>query len=221
MTIDKAGLIVVDMQNVSLPSEFYTVHDMPEVVQNSRKVIEACREARIPVVYTRQTHRPDGCNASYMEPKDEHGRPRAYVEGSWDWQIVDEIAPQSQDVVINKSRWSAFFCTDLEVILRGYGIEKLIFCGVTTDACLQASVCDAFYRDYPVAVVKNACGAYNLACHEAAILNLANWVYGISVYEADECVKALRGQPHRVTLCQHPNEFPYTAETLHELYSGV
>lgn len=221
MDFERAALMVVDMQNVSLPSEFYSVYNMPEVVQNCQKIIEACREAGIPVIYTRQTHRPDGIGAAYMEPKDESGRPYAYVEGSWDWQVIDDLTPKPGEIVINKTRWSAFFHTDAEVMLRGLGIRNIILCGVTTDACLQASVSDAFYNDYPVAVVKDACGAYNRACHEASILDLANWIYGITIYTSDELVKAVKREPHRSTFCERPNMFPYTVENLHQLYAEI
>lgn len=217
----KSALLVIDMQNDSLPEGFYPVWNMAEVIANAGRVIAACRRHGIPVVYTQHTYRPDGKDIALGEPLDDRGRPCAYVKGTPGWEIVAAPKPEPGDGVIEKTRWSAFYCSPLEVTLRGLGAEQLIVTGVVTDGCVQGTVYDAFYRDYPVVLVKDACGAYNAACHEAAILNMANWAYGLSVISTGDLEAALEDRPHHAWTYRQPNSVPFTAENLHELYAGL
>ena len=217
----KSCLLVVDMQNDSLPNGFYPVWNVEEIVNNISALISACRSRGIPVIFTQQTYRPDGHDAALGEPKDASGRPKAYVRGSPGWEIIKSLEPLPEDVVIEKTRWSAFFCTPLEVILRGLSIQQIIVTGVVTDGCVQTTVYDAFFRDYHVVLVKDACGAFNQACHEAAVLNMVNWVYGMSVITTEALLQALKGQPFNVTVYREPNSVPFTHETIHTLYSKL
>lgn len=217
----KTALLVIDMQNDSLPSGFYPVWNMESLVNNIGTLITTCRAHAIPVIFTQHTYRHDGLDAALGEPKDLLGRPKAYVRGSPGWQIIDQLKPEPEDFIVEKTRWSAFYCTPLEVILRGLAIQQLIITGVVTDGCVQTTVYDAFFRDYYVVLVKDACGAFNETCHEAAVLNMVNWVYGMSVITTQELVRALEGQPFRVSPYREPNTTPFDPDSIHMLYSRL
>ena len=73
---------------------------------------------------------------------------RVLVSDTWNTKIIDELAPHSGDVVIPKHRYSGFFETDLDTVLRERGITSLIFTGCTTSVCVESTLRDAFYRDY-------------------------------------------------------------------------
>jgi ureidoacrylate peracid hydrolase len=66
----------------------------------------------------------------------------------WNTQIVCELAPEPGDIVVSKHRFSGFYGTDLEMILRGLGIEYLVFTGCTTSVCVESTMRDAMFRDF-------------------------------------------------------------------------
>ncbi len=81
------------------------------------------------------------------------------VRDTWDAEIVDELAPEPGDRVVDKTRYSAFYDTDLEQQLRDLKTEALIVCGVTTNVCVESTVRDAFFRDIRVIVPSDATAA--------------------------------------------------------------
>ena len=77
------------------------------------------------------------------------GQPsRPFIKDTWNTQIVSELTPQSSDIVVTKHRFSGFYGTDLDVILRGLGIKYLVFTGCTTSVCVESTLRDAMFRDY-------------------------------------------------------------------------
>lgn len=91
------------------------------------------------------------------------------IRDSWDAAVVDELAPREGEVVLDKTRYSAFYKTDLEERLRSLGIETLIVCGVTTNICVESTVRDAFFRDIRVVVPSDATAAVTPELHEGAL----------------------------------------------------
>jgi biuret amidohydrolase len=92
------------------------------------------------------------------------GRPRQMgknVEGSTYAEILPALAPQRNEPVVIKKRYSGFYQTDLEMILRGMKVEMVFLWGVNTNNCVLATAYDAFSRDFCVAVVGDACGSMN------------------------------------------------------------
>ena len=74
--------------------------------------------------------------------------------------IVDELASQDGDFVVDKNRPSAFYATGIEPILNGLAVDNLVVCGVTTNCCVESTVRDASQRDYRVFVVHDAVAEY-------------------------------------------------------------
>jgi ureidoacrylate peracid hydrolase len=83
----------------------------------------------------------------FMRERPEH-RGSAIIRGTWDYEIVDELAPRPNDVLINKTRLSGFFDTALDSTLRSLGTEMIAFTGIATNVCVEATIRDALYRDY-------------------------------------------------------------------------
>jgi ureidoacrylate peracid hydrolase len=104
----------------------------------------------------------------------------ALIRGTWDYAIVDELAPQPGDFVIPKTRLSGFFETNLDSILRGTDIKTLIFAGVATNICVEATIRDALYRDFLCLVVEDATNATGPAyVKDATLFNvetILGWV---------------------------------------------
>src|SRR5205823_14975663 len=89
--------------------------------------------------------------------------------GTWGYEILEELAPQATDWFVHKSRLSAFFQTNLELILRGLGAETVLLTGVLTNQCVGATCKDALFRDFKPVVVEEATGTTLPHLHEPAI----------------------------------------------------
>ncbi len=182
----KTALIVVDMQNdfLEIPSLLNRAEQV--IVPNLRRAISFCRQNDIRLVYTAHVHRHDGSDLGLFaisSPKIASGA--ILAEGSPGAEIHPAIAPLSGDVIIKKHRYSAFYGTDLEIVLRGLGIDTVVIAGVTTENCCHATARDAFFRDYRVVFLSDATGAPDYLdvgqggmsgdeVHQAALVVLSN-----------------------------------------------
>ena len=78
------------------------------------------------------------------------------AKGTWDYAIVDRLAPQPGDIVIPKTRYSGFFNTNVDSMLRARGIRNLVFVGIATNVCVESSLRDAFHLEYFSVVIEDA-----------------------------------------------------------------
>ena len=167
---DKAALLVIDMQLFFLDPESpsYTSGG-PAILPNLKKTIEAFRQAGRPVIFTRHVHRPDRMDAGIMGWWWEG----MCLEGSPESEIHPDIVPKSNEKVIFKHRYSAFYNTDLETILRCQKIEDLVIAGIMTNLCCESTARDAYFRDYRVFFPADGTGSVSEDMHLASLLNLA------------------------------------------------
>jgi nicotinamidase-related amidase len=105
------------------------------------------------------------------------------LEGSPESEIHESVAPEKNEKVILKHRYSAFYNTDLETILRCLQIEDLLIVGIMTNMCCESTARDAYYRDYRVFLPADATGSINEEMHLASLLNLAFGFAAISTTE--------------------------------------
>ena len=129
---------------------------------------------QIPVVFVRHVLRPDCLDGGIifnelMPPVRDVG---AIMRGSWDAELVDELAPHPDDFLVEKRRFSAFYGTDIEVILSSLRITSLVICGVTTNICVESTARDAAQRNYRTCVVSDATGEIDPVKHEHALSTL-------------------------------------------------
>ena len=80
---------------------------------------------------------------------------RVLVRDTWNTDIVDELRPRPEDVVLYKHRFSGFYETELDTILRGFGIDTLLFVGATTSVCVESTLRDAMFRDFQCLLVED------------------------------------------------------------------
>ncbi|WP_188207720.1 cysteine hydrolase family protein [Alkalibacillus aidingensis] len=212
-----SALVLIDLQKESN----FGLSNMDQVITNTEKLIKAFRASNIPIIYTRQINREDCIGLPKGEPLKEDGTPFYYNSGTDQIEIFDEIAPQKDDVVVDKQRWSAFFKTNLDLILRSLGVKNLYIGGVVTDGCLMTSVFDAYFHDYDVNLIRDICDASNEGAHQSAILTMTNWVYNLSIYETDELVKKLQGEPHSYFEADGVDSMQFTADTMREQFQKI
>ena len=137
-----------------------------------RRLIDKCHEKGIPVIYTTGTVRDDGWDkgswawkSSRSEEDVPTGAPDARDTNRDGNDIMDEIAPSPQDIVIRKIKPSAFFGTPLAAFLNDLGADSLVVTGTTTSGCVRASVLDAFSLNLRTTIAEEACFDRSQASH--------------------------------------------------------
>lgn len=214
---EKYVLVLIDIQKESR----FGVENILTVVNISRKLIDTCRSLGIPLIYTRQINRQDGVGLSRGEELDNSGNPVFYCTNTDAIEIIDDIAPDEKDIVVDKYRWSAFYKTSLELFLQSIGAKNLIIGGLVTDGCLMTSVIDGYYRDFQIHLVKDMCATTCEGGHMASIMIMANWVYGIRIYNAEQMVRCLKGQDYSVWESTKAVPFHFTPENMRREYSRL
>jgi len=212
------AVIVVDMQHdFAAPEGMFGRAGIPldgirQVVEPTRRVLDAAREAGILVVYltmqfkddlsdlgsatapNRTRHLAMGVGEQVDAP--DQSRSRVLVEGTWNTRIIDELAPRSGDVVMAKHRYSGFFETDLDAVLRERGIASLIFTGCTTSVCVESTLRDAFYRDYQCLLLTDCCaeaiGSDQARTNHDASLTVIEALFGWTTH-SEQFLSSLQG----------------------------
>jgi len=127
-------------------------------------------------------HRALGIGEAVQAPDGRESR--VLVKDTWNTDILAELAPEQGDIVVSKHRYSGFFETELDAILKDLGVKSLVFAGCTTSVCVESTLRDAFYRDYRCVLLAD-CTAEpigsdsNRTNHEASLLvieTLFGWV---------------------------------------------
>jgi nicotinamidase-related amidase len=167
---EKSALLVVDMQEFFLApqSPTFTMGGLA-IVPVLKRLIAAFRERGRPVIFTKHVHHPDRIDSGIMG----WWWKGMCVEGSPESEIHRELAPLPGEKVVFKHRYSAFYNTDLETVLRCTGIEDLVVSGLMTNLCCESTARDAYYRDFRVFFPADGSGSVNEEMHLASLLNLA------------------------------------------------
>ena len=154
--MNKTALLIVDMvKDFTDPEGLVYYPQNREVLPKIRKVLDKCREHGCLIVFLQHCNRKDKTDRRIASM-----RPNC-LEGTSGIEI-DPLLPvdEKNDYVIRKRRYSGFFGTDLDLVLRENHIENLIIVGTKTNCCIRATVTDAFYLDYDGIVVSD-CVATN------------------------------------------------------------
>src|SRR5215210_8294973 len=162
----RSALIVGDMQN-DFVKEGGTllVPGAEETIKPIRALLDLARRSGMKVVFTQDTH-SDG------DPEwkigGEHCR-----EGSWGWQVVDELAPRDDEANVRKPRYDAFYGTQLEHMLRQWGVDTLIICGTVANICVFYTAAGAAMRWFNVVVLRDCISSFNDFDMEASLSQTA------------------------------------------------
>ena len=182
----KAALLVIDVQHDFIDDDA-PVHCVggKDMLPKIKQLIQACRGADIPVIYTQEVHRPSGID---MGRELDGNEPDHCLLGTRGVEIMEEIAPKADDIIVTKPRYNAFLGTDLEFILNGLGVlphDTLIICGDATNVCVHYTAAEAHQRDYKIKVVEDCCAGSSLDEHEAALTQINYLQHGARLKLAD------------------------------------
>ena len=139
---------------------------------NLQRLQAGCRERGIEVIYT------------VIESLTQDGRDRSLdykitgfnvPKGSWDAQVLDEVQPQGDEIVLPKSSSSVFISTNLHYLLGNLGVKYLVIAGFVTDQCVSSAVRDACDLGYLVTLVADACATYSAERHTTSIAHIRGY----------------------------------------------
>ena len=126
------------------------------MVPKLAEALKICREAGIRAIYTAHVHRADGSDMGLFANNPAIANREALIDGSPGVKIYEGVAPAPGEHVIKKHRFSGFYGTDLDIILREWEVDTVIIGGATTENCCHATARDALARDYRVAFLSDA-----------------------------------------------------------------
>ena len=170
----RTALVVIDAQNDFLHAEGWyatqgiDIAHMQRCIAPLQALLAAARRKGIPVVWTRHGIRgaEDGGPFMQLRPFLAEGGLR---RDTWGWEVLAALAPEADDWYVAKTRLSAFYGTDLEVILRGLHAETVLMTGVLTNQCVAATSKDAMFRDFKPIVIEECTGTTLPHLHAPAI----------------------------------------------------
>ncbi len=186
----KTALLIIDMQNdFCLPGAPLAVAGAPAIIPKVKEVLAAFRASGLPVFHVVRHYRPDGSDVELTRRAVFLERGGACIPGTRGAEIVADLAPLPGEFVVVKKRWSAFFQTELDLLLRRLGVTGLAVAGVQTPNCVRATVYDAVSLDYEVVVLADATAAQDPETHRANLRDMEN--IGVGVVTVAEFVAGL------------------------------
>jgi nicotinamidase-related amidase len=194
----RTALLLIDYQNDFLHQDGWyarsgiDISHMQRVIEPTRRLVEAARGEDVPVIWTRHGSRDERDAGTFLQLRP-FLREGGLRQGTWGYDIYDSLTPADDDWFVEKTRLSAFFNTNLEVILRGLGTETLLVAGVLTNQCIAATSKDASFRDFKPIVVAECTGTTLPHLHEPALEMVSvGWGEVRSVEEAIAELATLR-----------------------------
>jgi ureidoacrylate peracid hydrolase len=170
-TLDPArtAVIVVDMINeFCKPGGRMVLPGYETLVGPQLAVIDAARKAGAPVIWIHDSHRKNMRRDREWVKRTPHG-----VEGTWATEIIEDLGARDDEIHVIKHRYSSFFQTDLDLVLKDMLIDQLVVFGVVTNICVRSTVHDAFFNGYEVVVPRDCCAATGAREQESTLYDIA------------------------------------------------
>ena len=167
VAVDETAIVVIDMQNAYASAGGYVdlagfdIEGAAGTIGQIAKVLETAREAGVQIVYLQ-----NGWDGDYVEAggpgspnwhksnalKTMRARPelqgQLLARGGWDYDLVDALKPKPGDIQLAKTRYSAFFNSQLDSTLRARNIRNIVFVGIATNVCVESTLRDGFHLEY-------------------------------------------------------------------------
>jgi len=193
MIVGQAVLLVIDIQKSAFQNGNNGIPHMSDYSERMKKaceLIQSARDINLPIIFFQEAHRPDFIDFG----RELDGSETVHcVEGKLSTEIADETGFSDQDYFIRKRRYSCFFGTDLEILLKGLKADTLILIGGMTDVCVHYTFVDGHQHDYYCRVVSDAVGGTSVEAHEAS-LRAMEYLQTGALRTSSEIITALKQQ---------------------------
>ena len=206
VSVEETAIVVIDMQNAYASKGGYVdlagfdISGAAGTIGQIAKVLETGRQAGVLIVYLQNGWDPDYVEAGGPGSPNWHksnalktmrARPelagQLLAKGGWDYDLVEPLAPRPGDIVLPKTRYSAFFNSGLDSTLRARGIRNIVFVGIATNVCVESTLRDGFHLEYFGVMLEDA--THHLgppAMQEASVYNVEKF-FGWVTTVADFC----------------------------------
>ena len=206
VSADETAVVVIDMQNAYASEGGYVdlagfdIKGAAGTIGQIAKVLETARAAGVQIVYLQNGWDPDYVEAGGPGSPNWHksnalktmrARPELHgqllARGGWDYELVDALKPKERDIVLAKTRYSAFFNSQLDSTLRARGIRNIVFVGIATNVCVESTLRDGFHLEYFGVMLEDA--THHLGppmMQEATVYNVEKFFGWVST-TADFC----------------------------------
>jgi ureidoacrylate peracid hydrolase len=170
--LGRSAIVIVDMQNAFVAKggmfdvRGFDVTPIQKMIDPIKKIRDKAREERVKVIYIVHVLSPDlrevGPDSSFWYKsvkfyrEDPRWQDKFIVRGTWGAEIVDALEPRQGDLIVEKPRFSAFFGTNLDTILKTHNLKYLFFTGCATNICIEASIRDAANLGYFPILISDA-----------------------------------------------------------------
>ncbi len=182
----RSAILVVDMINeFCKPGGKMVLPGYEVLVEPQLRVIEAARAVGAPVIWIHDSHRKNMRRDREFLKRTPHGE-----EGTWATEIIDDLGTRPDEIHVIKHRYSSFFQTDLDLVLKDMLIDQVVVFGVVTNICVRSTVHDAFFNGYEVVVPRDCCAATGPREQESTLYDIATH-FGV-VSDSRAVVAALR-----------------------------
>lgn len=163
------ALLLIDLQ-IDFMDGPLQVAGAAEVLPQVKQVLAVARQAGLPIIHTQEVHRKQRVDFG----RELDGAESVHcLENCSGTNFHPELAPLDGEFIITKRRYSGFFATDLEILLKGLQINTLILMGALTNVCVHYTALDAHQRDYHFHVVEDCCIGSDWEAHAAALKAMA------------------------------------------------
>lgn len=163
-------LLIIDMQNDFIaegaPIECPGGRD---IIPNIQAMKDWANQNNVPIIYTQEAHRKQKVDFGLELERSE---PEHCVEGSKGIEIVPQLTPDDSDYVVTKRRYSAYYQTDFEILLKGLKKNVVLICGAATNVCVYATALETQQRDMYAVVLQDCVAGTSVELHEAFLKNI-------------------------------------------------
>ncbi|RLI32224.1 cysteine hydrolase [Candidatus Bathyarchaeota archaeon] len=173
------AVLVIDMQKDNVGK--FCLHIIPKI----KVLVEEARKKGLPVIYACDTRLRDDPMFTRFN------LPPHTIKGTEGWKIIDELSPETNDIVVEKPRLSAFYASNLDFLLRYKGVKTLIISGIRTEGCVLKTIMDGLELGYEIILPVDCIASPSKENHEAALKILD--LFLVKKTNVEELVRSLNG----------------------------
>lgn len=146
----------------------YDIDRLRRPISPITQVLNVARSRKMTIIFTRQYRVED----SNVVEADQNAFPKTALKGESGWEIISELTPQDNEIVLDKTTCSAFVTTNIDEILRSKNINTMVFCGNTIDVCVHSTLRSANDLGYKCITLADCCGAVNDELHTWSVKSI-------------------------------------------------
>lgn len=177
MNKNKSAIIVVDMLNDFVYGALKCDRGL-SIIPKTKELLDSARKHGVPVIFSNDAH-IKGVDHE-LKLWGDHA-----IKGTEGAQVIEELGPKEGDYIVEKRRYSGFFHTDLDLLLKELGVETIIVCGLHTHMCVRHTCADGYCLGYEIVVAKDATNSFTEQDYLYGLQYLKD-VYGATILSVDE-----------------------------------